>query len=766
MDKDGKITAQGKTVPKVLVDGEEFFGDDPTLVTKNLRADMVDKVQLYEKSSDQATFTGVDDGNKTTTINIKLKEDKKSGYFGKVDAGIATDGFYQGQVMFNRFKAKQKFSVYGTSSNAGIVGLNWEDASKYSGGNNMEVFDGGFYFSGDDDELDEGGQYYGEGVPLAHNGGAHYDTKWNTDKETINTNYKIGSLRVKLNKNTINQNNLATSIINTISDEVGDKYNFRQKLDATYTLKLDSSSNIKLTVDGTSKTNNSETDYNSIGKRGDNTLLNISTRRNESNGEEQIFNISAFYNKKLKKLGRNYSFSISQKISERNSDGYLKSKNRYYDENEAPTGSETVDQYKINDNYIRTFASNLTYNEPLTKSLTLVVNYGFGINDSRLNRLSYNASAPGNYDLIDKEYSNDFTATQYNNQGGAVFSYNKPKSTFNFGTRINAVSFKQREALSNQRYNRSFMNWMPQVNYQYKFSSQRTLRFGYSGYTNQPTVDQLQPVKVNTDPLNIPLGNPNLKPAYSNNIHLNYNSYKILTNQNIYLNGSINFVNNQIINNTTTDEGGKSIRQAINLEGKLPVNYNLYSGLGRKIKALGMGLGLDISGGGSTSYNYINGVLNETNTIRFNPSLSVNKYNDKIEISVNLGPSYNSQVASVQKNISNKGWGTDGYGYLKIILPKKISIQTDANYTYTPKSASFDTSFEQIIINASIAKSFFKKEDLKLMLKGNDLLNQNSGFRRFANGNSITQTNYNNINRYFIFSLVWDFSKMGETVSK
>src|SRR5690606_14878252 len=123
IDKDGKITAQGETVTKVLVDGEEFFGDDPTLVTKNIRGDMVDKVQLYDKKSDQAEFTGIDDGEKEKTINIQLKEDSKNGMFGKVDAGIATEDLFQGQAMFNTFKGSQKFAAYGTTGNTGTIGL-------------------------------------------------------------------------------------------------------------------------------------------------------------------------------------------------------------------------------------------------------------------------------------------------------------------------------------------------------------------------------------------------------------------------------------------------------------------------------------------------------------------------------------------------------------------------------------------------------------------------------------------------------------------
>jgi len=139
----------------------------------------------------------------------------------------------------------------------------------------------------------------------------------------------------------------------------------------------------------------------------------------------------------------------------------------------------------------------------------------------------------------------------------------------------------------------------------------------------------------------------------------------------------------------------------------------------------------------------------------------MNRYKDKSEFYFSFGPSYNSQVASLQKERSNKGWGASGYGGFGFTLPKKIKLRADGEYTYTPKSPAFDTSFEQIIINAAITKAFFKNEDLKFTVRGNDLFNQNRGFRRSSFSNMITQTSYNNINRYFMFSLVWDFNKMG-----
>lgn len=763
IDKDGKFTAQGKTVTKILVDGAEFFGDDPTLVTKNLRADMVDKVQLFDKSSDQAAFTGVDDGQKTTTLNIKLKEDKKNGYFGKVDIGAGTEDFYQGQLMFNKFKARQKFSVYGTTSNNGKTGLSWEDSNKYGGGGgDMQFVDGGIMISnGGGDELDYGGGYYGEGIPIARNGGAHYDTKWNNDKETINTNYKIGNLGVKGTKNTLNQDNLPTGIINSNSDENSDKYIFRQKLDATYSIKLDTTSNLKVSVDGALKNNTIVSNYTTIGRREDNTLLNTGSRSNDNKGTEQAFNISAFYNKKLKKLGRNFSINLSQRINQKNSEGYLKSKNDFYEPDESLKSSETIDQLKDNDIKTSVFTSNFTYNEPISKALSLVLNYGISINNSNADKKSFNASAPGKYDLLDPKFSNHFEATQFINQAGAVFSYKKAKTVLNFGTRVSAVNFDQFEVYSNQKYDRSFINWIPQASYQYKFSGQRSFRFSYNGNTNQPTIDQLQPVIVNTDALNTPIGNPNLKPSYNNNLNVSYNSYKVLTNQSINLNASFSFTNNQIVNYTITDAKGKSVRQPINLTDKTPFNFNFYTGFGRKIKFLGVDGSLNFNGGGSKSYSYINQALNATVSSRFSPQVSISRYKDKFEIDLSFGPSYNSQESSLQKNLSNKGWGSSGWGYFKIILPKKITIAADAEYSYTPKSTSFNNSNEQLIINSSISKSFFKKNDLTLTVKGNDLLNQNRGFNRFASSNSITQTSYNTITRYFMFSLIWDFNKMG-----
>ncbi len=767
VDNEGKITAQGKTVAKVLVDGEEFFGDDPTLVTKNLRADMVDKVQLFEKASDQATFTGVDDGQKTTTLNIKLKEDSKNGYFGKVDIGGATDDFYAAQILFNKFKGKNKISMYGTTSNTGKTGLSWEDSDKYGNGNGsgFEFVDGGMMISsGGRDEIDSfGGTYYGEGIPLAYNGGAHYENKWNKDKESINTNYKIGSLKVDIVKNILSQQNIPGNIVNRNNDQTSENYIFRQKLDVTYQLKLDSTSNLKIMADGTLKNNETQSEFNTIGTRSDNSILNTEIRSNNNKGTDQIFNLSALYTKRLKKLGRNYSFNINGNVNEKNSEGNLYALNEAFNQNNTLRESILTDQFKTNIIKNSLFATNATFTEPLSKKLSLVINYGFSINKAIADRKSFNSSSPGNYDRLDNEFSNNFKTDQLSNQGGAIFSFKGTKSVINGGLKINNITFDQYDQFNDIRYKRSFLNWLPQARYQYKFTQYKSISFAYNGRTNQPNVTQLQPVRVNDDLLNIPIGNPNLRPSFNNNFNINYNSYKVISEQYIYAYVSINFINNQIVNNTKFDNTtGRSEYQFINLGAKNP--YNIYANINfsRKIKAINMNADISANVNNSVSYNYVNDVLNETESSNYGFMLGLSKYKEKkFSFNLRFGPSYQKQQSSLNKDINSNGLATNGYGSFSIFLPAKFRINADANYTYNAGTASFNESFEQTIMNTSIIKTFFKTDNLKFTLSGNDILNQNRGFSRYAGGNTITQTTFNNIRRYFMFSVAWDFNKMG-----
>ena len=760
VDKDGKITAQGETVTKVLVDGEEFFGDDPTLVTKNLRADMVDKVQLYDKKSDQATFTGIDDGIKDKTLNIKLKEDKKKGFFGKIDVGVG-ENFDSEQVMFNAFTAKQKISVYGINNNTGKSGLNWQDRNRF-GQNNSEVnADGDVVFYGSREDIN----YNGEGIPEVQTGAAHYETKWNQNKESINVNYKIGAIDISGVRNNLSQNNLPVGVLNTTSDQDFRNYLARQKLDAIYKVKIDSTADLKITVEGTIRNTEANNQYNNSSSNGNQVLQNTSSRSVNEESEQQNFFTNIFWSKKLKKDRRTLSVNATGSYNKDNSDGFLNSENQFYNQDGSLITDSTivVDQLKINNSTGKVFNTNITYTEPLTKSLALVFNYALGINKGSSDRRSFNQTVDGLYNDLDLEFSNNFELDQLSHQTGAIFNYKKDKAMVNFGSKIAYVKFNQADLFSLNNYKREFINLSPQVSYQYKFSQQKSLRLEYNGNNNQPAINQVQPIRVNTDPLNIYLGNPNLKPSFNNRINLNYNTYKVLTSQYFYGSGSFNVTSNAIVDSRVTDSVGKSVFQSINMKDKMPFYFNFNGGFSKKFSSLkDMNIGINFSGNGNTYYNFINEELNRTQSNSYSVGLSVNKYKEKkYEMYFYFGPSYNTSQASIQKQLNNNGWTFNGSGRMGIYLPGKFMISLDGQYFYQQKTISFNENFERLIINSSLQKKFLKAENLVFSISGNDLLNQNVGFRRNAYGNTITQSSFTTIKRYVLFSLIWDFNKMG-----
>ena len=770
VDKDGKITAEGQTVSKVLVDGEEFFGDDPTLVTRNIRADMVDKIQLYDKKSDQAAFTGVDDGKTEKTLNVKLRADKKQGVFGKAQAGDGPEGIYQGQLLLNAFQNKEKLSVYGTTGNNGKVGLGWEDEQKYGAGNQLDVTDNGISINTQSsDDLDVfGGIYSGQGFPLAQSAGAHYDGKWDDDKQSVNANYKIASLTINGLNDVLTQNNIPGSVSNTSSDKNYHNSVFRQKLSFVYQTKLDTSSNLKISIDGTLKHIVTDDNY-SAADTINNALVNNSTRQVSNIADKRAFNGSAFYTKKFRKPGRTLSFLVSEAYSQSQANGFLMSHINYYNPQQAIDSTQTINEAKNNNLQSNIFNTNLTYSEPLTKTFTLVLNYGVGVNTASADRNTFNQSSPGNYNVLVDSLSSNYEFNQFLNHAGAVLSYKKGKLSFNFGTRVTGDHFHQIDEFTNDETDRTFIDWAPQARVEYHFSSQKMFSLAYNGTTTQPSLDQLQPVASNTDPLNIIVGNPTLTPAFTNTFNVMYRSYKVITDQFFGVYGTYSFISNPIVNHINYDlNTGKSVSEYFNLPGKQTTNFNGGLNFGRKFKDLGginLGVGLNVNG--NTYYNYSNDSLNMSKNYVFNPSLIFSIYKDrKINFYVSGGPTYTISQTSLQPNINNNGWGARADVDGTIYLPGKFQIGTYSNYQYNGATESFHQSFSQVIFNPFIIKTFLKNDNLSVELWANDLLNQSSGFSRVAQGNLITQTSYNTLKRYFMLTINYDFTKMAVGAAK
>jgi outer membrane receptor protein involved in Fe transport len=765
VDNNGRITAQGQVINKVLVDGEEFFNDDPLLVTRNIRADMVSKVQLFDKKSDQATFTGIDDGRKSKTINIVLKEDKRKGTFGKVEAGRGTNNYYQLQAMVNKFRNDEKFSTYGTIANTGKLGLGFIDNNRLGSGN-LEIPDDGVVPLPTNGDLDAStGVYDGRGNPLARSAGTHYDNKWAEKKQSVNANYKIGSLDVSGANATDILQSLPTGGIITNAVQTFKNYVSRQKADITYRLAIDTSTNIKFYVDGTTKSIRNTGDFYTVKKNGNNVLLNNEARSNSSEGTQKIFNANVFLTKKFSKPRRTLSWNFVFSHNKGETDEQLKSAINFYDGAGAVSSTQITDQRKDVEITNEVLSSNIAYTEPLSKSFSLMLNYALGINNNDSRRESFNPSGTGRYDILDPLFSNHYKFNQLYNQAGAIINFKSNKAVLNFGTRVSLVDFRQTNVYTGNVSNRDFLNWAPQVRYQYSFSKNLTLAASYGGSNTQPTIDQVQPVTINNTPLVLTVGNPGLKPYYTNYFSVTFRGNKPLGGPYFYLSPSYSVISNPVVDDVTTDAAGKTILTYRNLSGRAAYNYDVFFNYGRSIKAIGLSLSLTLTTGGNISYSYSNGLLNTARNYDYSAGLDFSKAKqNKYSISGNFLPNYTLSSFSLTPQVNNNAAGFTASGNGMLYLPGKL--QLSANVTYRYKAETEVLPEQRVtLLNAALSKAFLKGNNLKVSVAGNDLLNQNVNINRAVSGNTITQSGISAIRRYIMLSISWDFTKFGTTAT-
>jgi hypothetical protein len=785
VDKDGKVTAQGEQVQKILVDGEEFFSDDPAVVTKNLQAATVDKVQVYDKKSDEASFTGIDDGEKTKTINLTLKEDKKKGLFGKAVAGggpsLSPDqrntGFFENEAMVNLFKGKQQIAAFGIMSNSGTTGLGWGDREKFGGGSGIsreydeETGNMYTYSSGDEDMGGWSGKYSGEGLPTVWTGGLHYANKWGKDVQHLSANYRFS-------KNNISTEGTSTTQYIT----PGSEYVRRQTRssfstskrhggDGLYEWTIDTSSNIKLMVNGNYSERGTSGVYHTETIGADGGLINTNHRGSSNNSTSEAINASLIYRKKFAKKGRNMSAEMRMNTNSSDGTGYLQSENRYFSidtvTGKQDTAVDPIDQRKTNGGESFSINAKLSYTEPLSKVAFLTVRYGANVNNSKSERFSYNRNGVEWSDVLDTAFSSSFGYDVFTQNLASSLRFVFKKYNFALGAEVFNTSWKQNDRLYQLRNRtRDYTNFAPTASVKYNFTKQANLSFNYSGRTSQPTIEQLQPLQQNTDPLNVSIGNPELKQEFSNSFNFNYHSYKPLSGVYAYAGGGGTITQNDISRSETFDDSGRHYYEYINVNG----NYNFYfwGGYGFKLKKPGVDLRLNSYLNTSHNNTYINGQKNTSDNNTYTLSLDISKNwkkadKDIASISVGPGISYYDNKATISA-YANSYWTSEISADAFVELPLKLQFRTEAWYYLRQQTDVFTVNNNSIRWNASLGRKFLKGDKLELKAQVSDILNQNIGYNRNSQANFITEDRYNTIRRHALFSLIYLFSSGAGTV--
>lgn len=752
----GEITAQGRKVEKVLVDGEEFFGDDPTIATQNISAKAVDKVQVFDNKSEQQNVTGITSGNEGKTINIKLKEDSKKGAFGRAHAGTDFDRFIDAKVMYNRFRGKRKAAVYGTRSTISTGSLNWSDQRSLGIEPDWEYDEIGDFYIGfnNDDGFND---WSLRGLPSSYTAGALFSDKWNEEKQAINTNYRYNRMGVTNNRSALQQNITKEGISYRNQRGFDDNFNQQHNMTLRYDWKLDSLTSFRFTTTGTRRINNQESFTNSefIGFSGD--TLNTSRQDRAQNSERTQWENSLVWKQLFKKKNRQFTTTLRFGLIDDDQNGVNVTRLRFY-QNGINARDSIVDQQRVFDGHSKTYGVKTLFIEPLSAKLNLITDFSYNRNNAYSYRNTFNKTPDGKYGLKDTLFSNNFDMNASIVSGSALLRYTTSKLRFTAGAGLasTTLSLFNRDSAITSRFR--FVNFIPQVNIGYTFKPQEGINLNYRGSTLQPSINQLQPVRDNNDPLNILVGNPNLKVGFNHAVNLTYNRNRTLKQEYIWIGLFTNFQQNAVTYTNIIDpQSGKQTTTPVNVNGNY--NWNLWSNFNKGFGEKKWSYFMEVEANGSRNVNFINGQQNISynNTVTFRPGTYFEIENKHmIRLSPRIGYNWTTNTLQTFKNNFLIYGGSVDAMYM---LPGKLRLESDVNYDVQGVIPAFGTRISIIRWNARLSKTFFKKNNGTIMLVANDILNQNIGFTRNLNTNFISENRFDRIARYFLLKFEWSFNQ-------
>jgi hypothetical protein len=768
VDRNGQITAMGERVRKILVDGEEFFGSDPGIVAKNLRADNVKEVQVFDRQSEQAQFTGIDDGNKEKTINLKLKELK--GYFGKVEAGGGLKDRYNTSAMVNKFTGKRKIAAYGVMSNTGQTNLDWQDAQNYGGGisglQSGVNEDGGIYLSLS--QTDETSYYGGRnGIPINWNGGLHYNNKFNNDKLSLNGGYKFSKVNSPGVTRTFSENFFPDTSWSVRRVEDNFSSRIRHELNMTVEATLDSNNSLRWTTRANHNlTRSDNSNYSDAIASNDEDTINTSLRNTNNDNETNSLVSTLLWRHKFKKIARTLSINTDINWNRTTSDGLLYSLNKYYSGGTI-FNRDTVDQQNVQFSEAQGLVTRIAYTEPLMKDTYMELSYGLSYNNNVNDRITNIKSTNGKYETRIDTLSNSFTFKRLVNTPGVSFRVNKKKYNFNFGASVGFSRFDQENQTDNVNTKYNFVNFFPRAAFQYKFKPNETIRFNYNGSTQAPSLEQLQPIRINTDPLNIYLGNQDLDQSFRHNASIGYNFYNPLKERGLWISMNMNLTQNAFTQANTVDQFGKRTYQTVNADGVY--NVSAYVQYYFKIPDTKWQLSISPNISRNRNVDFVsNATTQSVKNITINESLGTSlnishRIENKYNFYVNPTFRWTNSEASVNATANAKYWQLDGWVGGEWYVPgkSKLELRTDLIFQARQKDPRFPANNNFTTWNAHITKRLWKNE-FEIDFAVFDILSQNRGYQRNFNSYSFTETYYNTLTRFWLLTFTWNFSKNGK----
>lgn len=790
VDKDGNVTAQGKAVTRVKVNGKDFFGGDVKTATKELPANIVDKIQIIDDYGDQATVSGIKDGDPDKVMNIQIKKDKNKGFFGRVTGGYGTDDRYQGSFNGNYFNNNTQISVLGNSNNTNtslfnfggggnrgatsmmrsgmsamsdMGGMGAANSMMQSGGGNSSAFTGGS----------------NAGISTTNSFGFNYRDQW-SKRISVYGSYSYNHKNTSQLQNSYETNN--TTLINNNQDlnslTTGNShrftFNLEYQIDSFNYLKVSPSVNYS----GSDADSKTIFDY----KRPDGTKTLDGSNKNLNGSQAPNLAATILYNHKFRKRGRNFSTSITLGTSQNNSEQDVTNLSTRYQPFQF---SNNTFQFTDQENNNYSYGVRFTYSEPINKYRSLDFSYSHNLNYGRNNRQTYNVDSATKARTINNFLSNDYENNFYNNRIGVSLRTTKKKYNYTVGISVQPVNLQGKSLTRDSAYKTiKRANVFPIARLVYNFSRTKTFNASYNGNATQPSFSQLQPVQDFTNPQSTTVGNPGLKPSINHNLNLSYNNFNFITGKVIFTNLTLSTIRNQIVNKTARRDSLGSVisipenvngyynalgfyafskpyknrKYVLTLNGSLNFNHNI--SLTDSVRIIGNSLEQNLN---RRKINGNNWIITQGFNFEYN-------YKEILELGTGISYSLNDnkfksadgKALTGFQNTSSNAWTLSSN--MNLNITKTLVLKYDFDYTINAGLAS-GVNKNLAIMNASLEKQLFKKKNGIIRIAAFDLFNQNSNISRNVSGPSIIDTRTNRLTRYFMATFTYRLQRFaGQTI--
>ncbi|WP_312314837.1 outer membrane beta-barrel protein [Empedobacter brevis] len=745
IDRNGGITANGKTVNKVLLDGEEFFNSDPTLLTRNIRSDMVDKIQVYDTKSDFEKLTSIKDQNQNEkTINVRLKEDKKKGQFGELVAILGNLKKYDLQAKLNRFSNTSKFSVYGLIGNVGTTALSASEENKYG----FNIKRPGIIVLNTNTSVNSfNGKYNGEGLPQSFSTGGHYSTTTNNSKTTLNTNIVLNGIDLEKTSNSLDQ------LITDKSDyernnNVFNKSKLRKNnIDVIIKHNIDSLSDLKFDVNYLQQKTTVEERSISNLKTGNENFKYLNTIN--SDGQEKSLNLAGRLTRKFG-LKQSLSLSGTYNTAQNNGTAYVLSNN---DKN-----TTNLNQKKDNERNLSVIALDVVYSYKFSKKFSSIFSYSFLNNSNNANLSSYNFDGL-QYSQLDSSTSSLYKIKQSVHLFSPNFKYNLKKVAISLSNTFLFSDTKLIDKLTNQGLIDNIFNANPQVKIDFDVSTKSSISFKYVGTTVQPSITERIPYLDNSDPQNLKVGNPALKSTFKNTISGTLNYFNPINS--VFLGISIghNQTLKPIIYDLNIDDKGIKTYSAQNGE-KASLNEEVAIFFGKELtKKIRIASNLNTSL--NEFYNKIDGDFAKNSILKISPEFNISYTDLNIaKLSYSINPYYENFKNNLSSIDVGGLYSIKMYFELDLYKIKKITnIKIDGWHERKFGNNNVFPSYNQNLINVKLYKDILKNKSLQLSCGIYNILNSNTRYSRTLYQSMQNQIYANTIPRFYNISLKYSFSK-------